>query len=57
MMELYKEGDFNVDTLKNSKFTYQNMFEEIPLYVKNSNLSNVLMVSMESKESLRDWLL
>ena len=44
-MDLYKEGDFNVDGLKNSKFSFQNMFEEIPIYVKNSNLTNVLMVS------------
>lgn len=48
MMELYKEGDFNVEGLKNSKFSFQNMFEEIPIYVKNSNLTNVLMCELNS---------
>jgi len=48
MMEMYKEGDFNVDSLKSSKFSFQNMFEEIPIYVKNSNLTNVLMCELNS---------
>lgn len=48
MMDLYKEGDFNVDGLKNSKFSFQNMFEEIPIFVKNSNLTNVLMCELNS---------
>lgn len=48
MLELYKEGDFNVDSLKNAKFTFEKMFEEIPIYVKNSNLTNVLMCELNS---------
>jgi len=48
MMELYKEGDFNVDTLKNAKFSFLNMFEEIPIVIKNSNLTNVLMCELNS---------
>jgi len=48
MMELYKESDFNVDGLKSSKFSFQNMFEEIPIYIRNSNLMNFLQCELET---------
>lgn len=40
---MYKEGDFAAEALKNLKISYEKLFVEIPIYIKNSPLTNIMM--------------
>jgi len=40
---MYKDGDFTPDALRNLKIGYEKLFVEIPIFVKNSALSNIMM--------------
>lgn len=40
---MYKEGDFTAEALRNLKISYEKLFVEIPIHIKNSPLTNIMM--------------
>ncbi|XP_076463227.1 eukaryotic translation initiation factor 3 subunit H-B-like [Babylonia areolata] len=46
MMKFYKEGDFTPDAIGEHRISFENMFEEIPVVLKNSHLVNVLLCEL-----------
>lgn len=47
--QLYKEDkDFTAEMLREKHVTYENLFQEIPVVIKNSTLTNVLLCELES---------
>ncbi|KAF9157258.1 Eukaryotic translation initiation factor 3 subunit H [Actinomortierella ambigua] len=51
-MKLYKEKKFTSETLAQSKLSFSNIFEELPITIRNSALLNALLFELESDESL-----
>ncbi|XP_002737572.1 eukaryotic translation initiation factor 3 subunit H-like [Saccoglossus kowalevskii] len=49
LMHMYKEGDFTPESIKKSSLSYEQMFEEIPIVIKNSHLINTLLCEIENK--------
>lgn len=45
-MKLYKEGEFSPEMLKNCHMSYQKIFTEIPVVVKNSHLINAMLCEL-----------
>eukprot|EP00899_Mesostigma_viride_P029548 jgi/Mesvir1/9779/Mv12413-RA.1 len=50
-MDLYRTQNFNYENISKSGMTYQNIFEEIPISIKNSALHAALMADMCSKST------
>jgi translation initiation factor 3 subunit H len=48
-IELYKAKDFTPDTIKNLKVTYDNLFQEVPIVIKNSHLVNELLLELSEQ--------
>jgi len=48
-VELYKAGDFTPETVKNFRVTHNNLFQEVPIVVKNSPLVNELLLELSEK--------
>lgn len=42
-IEMYKEGEFTPEALLKLKVGYENLFTEIPVVIKNSPLTNIMM--------------
>lgn len=40
---MYKEGEFTPDALRNLKIGYESLFSEVPIVIKNSPLTNIMM--------------
>jgi translation initiation factor 3 subunit H len=51
---MYKDGDFTPDALRNLKIGYEKLFVEIPIYVKNSRLANIMMSELQEMVSEED---
>jgi len=49
MMDLYKENIFTADKMAESKINFENIYEEVPIVVKNSHLMNALCCEMEDR--------
>ncbi|XP_077349367.1 eukaryotic translation initiation factor 3 subunit H [Lithobates pipiens] len=49
LMEVCKEKDFSVEGLKKANIAFENMFEEVPIVIKNSHLINVLIWELDRK--------
>ena len=49
MMDFYRNGDYSPESIKDSNISFEKMFEEIPIYVKNSHLTNALLCEVEEK--------
>merc|ERR1712048_373891 len=51
LMELYRSGEkvFTTEGLAEKDMCYSQLFEEVPVVIKNSNLINALMCEIESK--------
>ncbi|XP_068747820.1 eukaryotic translation initiation factor 3 subunit H-like [Montipora capricornis] len=47
MMSLYKESEFNAERLAKSNLSFEAIFEEIPLVIRNSSLINALLCEIE----------
>ncbi|KAM7451921.1 Eukaryotic translation initiation factor3 subunit H [Porites harrisoni] len=47
MMAMYKEAEFNAEKLAKSGLSFEAMFEEIPLVIRNSSLVNTLLCEIE----------
>ncbi|XP_068180536.1 eukaryotic translation initiation factor 3 subunit H [Antennarius striatus] len=54
LMEICKEKDFTPEGLKKASIGFENMFEEVPIVIKNSHLINVLMWDLEDKSTVAD---
>ncbi|XP_058610430.1 eukaryotic translation initiation factor 3 subunit H-B isoform X4 [Onychostoma macrolepis] len=54
LMEICKEKDFSADGLKKASVGYENMFEEVPIVIKNSHLISVLLWELEDKSTAAD---
>uniref|UniRef100_A0A671RS61 Eukaryotic translation initiation factor 3 subunit H n=1 Tax=Sinocyclocheilus anshuiensis TaxID=1608454 RepID=A0A671RS61_9TELE len=54
LMEICKEKDFSADGLKKASVGNENMFEEVPIVIKNSHLINVLLWELEDKSTAAD---
>ncbi|TSK31350.1 Eukaryotic translation initiation factor 3 subunit H [Bagarius yarrelli] len=52
LMEICKEKDFSSESLKKASVGYEDMFEEVPIVIKNSHLVNVLLWELESKTTV-----
>ncbi|XP_043482396.1 eukaryotic translation initiation factor 3 subunit H [Leptopilina heterotoma] len=46
-IQMYKEGEFTPEALRTLKIGYESLFVELPIIVKNSNLTNVMMSEVE----------
>ncbi|OAD58971.1 Eukaryotic translation initiation factor 3 subunit H [Eufriesea mexicana] len=46
-IQMYKEGEFTPEALRTLKIGYENLFIEIPVVIKNSNLTNIMMSELE----------
>lgn len=44
---MYKDGDFTPDALKQLKIGYEKLFVEIPIQVRNSALTNIMMLELQ----------
>uniref|UniRef100_A0A8B9NQ89 Eukaryotic translation initiation factor 3 subunit H n=1 Tax=Apteryx owenii TaxID=8824 RepID=A0A8B9NQ89_APTOW len=54
LMEVCKEKDFSPEALKKASIAYENMFEEVPIVIKNSYLINVMLWELEKKSAVAD---
>ncbi|KAF7691162.1 eukaryotic translation initiation factor 3 subunit H-B [Silurus meridionalis] len=52
LMEICKEKDFSAECLKKASVGYDNMFEEVPIVIKNSHLISVLLWELENKSTV-----
>jgi len=47
--KLYKEDkEFTAEMLRDNKLTYENLFVEIPVVIKNSSMTNVLLCELDT---------
>ncbi|XP_063988129.1 eukaryotic translation initiation factor 3 subunit H [Diachasmimorpha longicaudata] len=46
-IQMYKEGEFTPEALRTLKIGYENLFIEIPIVVRNSNLTNIMISELE----------
>ncbi|XP_046417899.1 eukaryotic translation initiation factor 3 subunit H [Neodiprion pinetum] len=46
-IQMYKEGEFTPDALRTLKIGYESLFVEVPIVIKNSNLTNIMMSELE----------
>ncbi|CRL00482.1 CLUMA_CG013743, isoform A [Clunio marinus] len=44
---MYKEGEFTPDALRQLKIGYEKLFVEIPIHIRNSALSNIMMSELQ----------
>lgn len=44
---MYKDADFTPDALRQLKVGYEKLFEEVPIFVRNSSLSNIMMSELQ----------
>ena len=45
-IQMYKDGDFTPEALRNLKIGYEKLFMEIPIHIRNSALSNIMMMEL-----------
>ncbi|XP_041358977.1 eukaryotic translation initiation factor 3 subunit H-B-like [Gigantopelta aegis] len=51
MMEFYAQGDFSPESISKNGISFEKMFDEIPVVLKNSHLVNALLCEVEEKMS------
>lgn len=44
---MYKDGDFTPDALRTLKIGYEKLFMEVPIHIRNSALSNIMMSELQ----------
>ncbi len=44
---MYKEGDFSPEALRTLKIGYETLLMEVPIVIKNSSLTNILLSEMK----------
>ena len=48
-IELYKAGDFLPDTIRALKVSYDSLFHEVPIVIKNTHLVNELLLELSEE--------
>ena len=48
-IQLYKSGDFTAEKIKDLKVTHDQLFEEVPIIIKNSHLVNELLLELSEQ--------
>merc|ERR1712130_764058 len=51
-IKMFKEGDFTPDAVKDLHISYETMFTQVPIVIKNSHLMNALMLEMQESLTL-----
>merc|ERR1712088_155553 len=51
-MGMFKEGDFTPDAVKDLHISYETMFTQVPIVIKNSHLMNALLLEMQESLTL-----
>lgn len=46
-IQMYKENEFTPEALRTLKIGYESLFVEIPVVIKNSNLTNIMMSELD----------
>lgn len=46
-INMYKEGDFSPEALRNLKIGYETLLMEVPIVIKNSSLTNILLSELK----------
>jgi len=54
MMKLYADKEFSPEAIKSANINFENMFEEVPVVVKNSHLVNSLCCELEEIAPSKD---
>jgi translation initiation factor 3 subunit H len=54
MMAMYREGDFTQETIKQAGLSFETMFEEVPIKIRNSHLVNALLCEIEEEAPSQD---
>lgn len=50
MMKMYNDGDITVEKVRDSGLSFQDIYEEVPIRIKNSPLTNTLLFKMQSMD-------
>uniref|UniRef100_A0A7S1I9R5 MPN domain-containing protein n=1 Tax=Eutreptiella gymnastica TaxID=73025 RepID=A0A7S1I9R5_9EUGL len=53
-MDMYKAGDFTQEAIKENKLTYEDIFEELPLQIKNNSLTDVFISELAGSKYFND---
>ena len=48
-IKMFKEGDFSPEAIKDLKISYESMFTQVPIIIKNSHLMNALLLEMQDQ--------
>ena len=48
-IKLYKEGEFHAEAIRNLKVAHDNLFQEVPIVIKNSHLVNELLLELSEQ--------
>ena len=48
-IQLYKEGEFHAEAIRNLKVSHDNLFKEVPIVIKNSHLVNELLLELSEQ--------
>merc|ERR1719384_1434068 len=48
-IKLYKEGEFHAEAIRNLKVVHDNLFQEVPIVIKNSHLVNELLLELSEQ--------
>ncbi|XP_070555504.1 eukaryotic translation initiation factor 3 subunit H-like [Ptychodera flava] len=51
LMHMYKDGDFTPDSIRKANLSFQQMFEEIPIVIRNSHLINAMLCEIQSTQT------
>ncbi|XP_011454582.3 eukaryotic translation initiation factor 3 subunit H [Magallana gigas] len=54
MMDFYRDGDFTPEAIQAASISFESMFEEIPVVVKNSHLVNALLCEVDECPKSRE---
>uniref|UniRef100_A0A023F9R7 Eukaryotic translation initiation factor 3 subunit H n=1 Tax=Triatoma infestans TaxID=30076 RepID=A0A023F9R7_TRIIF len=46
-INMYKEGEFSPDAMRSLKVSYENLLTEVPVIIRNSPLTNILMCQLQ----------
>jgi len=48
-VKMYKDGDFSPDAIKDLHISYESMFTQVPIIIKNSHLMNALLLEIQDQ--------
>jgi len=51
-IKMFQDGEFTPEIVKDLKISYQNMFTEVPIIIKNSHLMNALLLEINEQLTL-----